>query len=76
MLASEVKRLAQKVSTMSLVFLIANNYQLYCENNADVIVRDGDIFFSAMWGKMFGKSDSTPPFPLHTLRGGNSRQIK
>ena len=50
MLASEVKRLAQKVSTMSLVFLIANtaDYQLYCENNADVIDGIDDIFCSAM----------------------------
>ena len=50
MLANEVKSLAQKVSTMSLVFLIANtaDYQLYCENNADVIDGDDDIFYSAM----------------------------
>ena len=45
---NEVQRLAQKVSTMSLVFLIANNYQLYCENNADVIDGIDDIFCSAM----------------------------
>ena len=54
---------------MSLVLQIANtaDYQLYCENNAHLIDGDNDIFYSAMWGKMFGKSDSTPPFPLPTL---------